>query len=114
MSLGRSSRFHSLGLAKVKSEKVLSSSAPAPSIVIHHGSTRCHQDLGIDVGKTLMNMEMLKFLRAHLGTRLYPRYQLECAFQLPSCSITIASFPNECAILLNSFKRSIVICLRLV
>ena len=38
MSLGRSSRFYFLGLAKVKSEKVLSSFASASSITIHHGS----------------------------------------------------------------------------
>ena len=49
---------------------------------------------GVDVGKTLMNMEMLKFLKARPDTRLYPRYQLECAFHLPSCSITMVSFPN--------------------
>ena len=80
MSLGRSSRFRSLGVAKVKSEKVLSSFASASSITIHHGSMKCYQDLGIDVGKTLMNIEMLKFLRARSGTGLYPRYQLECGF----------------------------------
>ena len=44
MSLGRSSRFRSLGLAKVKSEKVLSSFASASSITIHHGSMMCRQD----------------------------------------------------------------------
>ena len=93
MSLGRSSRFCFLGIAKMKSEKVLSSFASASSIVIHHGSMKSCQDLGMDVGKTLMNMEMPKFLRARLDTRLYPRYQLECAFHLPRCPITIASFP---------------------
>ena len=94
MSLGRSSRFRFLGLAKVKSEKVLSSFAPASSIVIHHGSTRCHHDLGTDVGKSLMNMEILKFLKARSATGLYPRYVLECAFRLASCLITLVSFPN--------------------
>ena len=94
MSLDRSSRFCFLGLAKVKSAKVLSFFASASSITIHHGSTRCHQDLGIDVGKTLMNMEMLKFLKEHSVTRLYLWYQLECAFHLPSCPITVVSFPN--------------------
>ena len=64
MSLGRSSRFCFLGLAKVKSEKVLSSFASASSITTHHGSTRVARILDMDVGKTLMNMEMLKFLRA--------------------------------------------------
>ena len=44
MSLGRSSRFCSLGFAKVKSEKVLSSFAPASSITVHHGSMMCCQD----------------------------------------------------------------------
>ena len=83
MSLGRSSGFCFLGLAKEKSEKVLSSFASASSTGIHHGSTRCHQDLDIDGGKTLMNMEILKLLRARSGTRLYSRYQLECAFRLP-------------------------------
>ena len=43
MSLGRSSRFCFLGIAKVKSEKVLSSIAPALSITIHHGSKMCCQ-----------------------------------------------------------------------
>ena len=33
-----------LGFAKVKSEKVLSSFAPASSIAIHHGSMMCCQD----------------------------------------------------------------------
>ena len=37
MFLGRSSRFCPLGLAKVKSEKVLSSFASASSIIIHFG-----------------------------------------------------------------------------
>ena len=51
MSLGRSSRFYFLGPAKVKYEKVLSPFASASSTDIHHGSTRCHQHLGTDVGK---------------------------------------------------------------
>ena len=63
MSLGRLSRFRPLGLVKVKSEKVLSSFAFASSITIHHGSELCYRTLDTDVGKTLMNMEMLKFLR---------------------------------------------------
>ena len=50
--------------------------------------------LAADVGKTLMNMEMLKFLRARSDTRLHPQYQLECAFRLPSCLITLVSFPS--------------------
>ena len=37
MSLGRSSRFCFLGLARVKSELMLSSYASASSIVVHHG-----------------------------------------------------------------------------
>ena len=44
MSLGRSSRFCFLGLAKEKSEKVLSSFASASSTGIHHGSMLCCQD----------------------------------------------------------------------
>jgi hypothetical protein len=94
MSLGRSSRFCSLGLAEVKFERVMSSCAFASSIIIHHSSMRCHQDPCIDVGKTLMNMEMLKFLKARSDTRLCPRHQLECAFHLPSYLITLASFKN--------------------
>ena len=73
MSLGRLTKFRFLGIAKVKSKKVLSSFASASSITVHHSSMLCHQDLGTDIGKTLMNMEMLKFLRARSDTRLYPR-----------------------------------------
>ena len=76
MSLGRSSRFCFLGLAKVKSEKVLSSFASASSITIHHGSKLCYRTLDTDVGKTLMNMEMLKFLRARTSATCYHRHQL--------------------------------------
>ena len=74
MSLGRSSRFYLLGLAKVKSEKVLSSFASASSITIHHGSKLCYRTLDTDVDKTLMNMEMLKFLRARTSARCYHRH----------------------------------------
>ena len=74
MSLGRSSRFCFLGLAKVKSEKVLSSFASASSITIHHGSKLCYRTLDTDVGKTLMNMEMLKFLRARTSATSYHRH----------------------------------------
>ena len=94
MSLGRLIRFRSFGIAKVKPEKVLYSFASAPSISNHYGGMRCHHDLIIDVGRTMTNMEFLKFLKARSVTRLYPWYQLECAFHLPSCSITIVSFPN--------------------
>ena len=73
MSLGRSTRFRSLGTAKVKSEEVLSSFASASSITVHHGSMLCHQDPWHGCWETLMNMEMLKFLRARSDTRLYPR-----------------------------------------
>ena len=76
MSLGRSSRFYLLGLAKVKSEKVLSSFASASSIIIHHGSKLCCRTLDTDVGKTLMNMEMLKFLRARTSATSYHRHKL--------------------------------------
>ena len=73
MSLGRSSRFCFLGLARVKSEKVLS------SLRLHHPSLAIMvvccvaRILGTDIGKTLMNMEMLKFLRARSVTGLNPR-----------------------------------------
>ena len=64
MSLGRSSRFRSLGLAKVKSEKGVSSMhLHCPSLFVK--VVRCvARILDADVGRTLMNMEMLKFLRA--------------------------------------------------
>ena len=62
MSLGRSSRFYFLGPAKVKSETVLSSFAsaylPPVFIMVVHCVARI---LDTDIGKTLMNMEMLKF-----------------------------------------------------
>ena len=74
MSLGRSSRFCFLGLAKVKSEKVLSSFASASSITIHHGSKLRYRTLDTDVGKTLMIVEMLKFLRARTSATCYHRH----------------------------------------
>ena len=74
MSLGRSSRFYFLGLAKVKSEKVLSSFASASSIAIHHGSKLCYRTLDTDAGKTLMIMELLKFLRARASARFDRRH----------------------------------------
>ena len=74
MSLGRSSRFCFLGLAKVKSEKVLSSFAsaylPPVFIMVVHCVARI---LDTDIGKTLMNVEMLKFLRARSSARCYHR-----------------------------------------
>ena len=64
MSLGRSSRFCFLGLAKVKFEKCylpLHLHRPPLFIMV----VRCvARVLDTDVGKTLMNREMLKFLRA--------------------------------------------------
>ena len=83
------------GIAKEKSEKVMSSlhlHPPSPFIMVVWCVARI---LGTDVGKTLMNTEMLKFLRACSVTGLYPRYQLGCAFRLPNHYITIASFPNR-------------------
>ena len=74
MSLGQSSRFSFLGIARVKSEKVLSSFASASSITIHHGSKLCYRTLDMDVGKTLMIMEMLKFLRARTSATCYHRH----------------------------------------
>ena len=65
MSLGRSSRFCFLGPAKVKSETVLSSFASASLPPIFIIVVCCvARILDTDIGKTLMNMEMLKFLRA--------------------------------------------------
>ena len=93
MSLGRSSRFYFLGLAKMKSEKVLSSFASASSITIHHGSKLFTGPLTRMLVKPWWMWKMLKFLRVCSDTRLYPRYQLECASRLPSCAITIAPFP---------------------
>ena len=74
MSLGRSSRFCSLGFAKVKSEKVLSSFAPASSITVHHGSKLCYRTLDTDVGKTLMNVENAQVLES-----MHKRYVLSSA-----------------------------------
>ena len=69
MSLGRSSRFCPLGPAKVKSEKVLSSFASASLPPVFIMVVRCvARNLDTDIGKTLMDMEMLKFLRAHTHT----------------------------------------------
>ena len=69
MSLGRSSRFCFLGLAKVKSEKVLSSFASASSPVFIMVVSCVARILDTDIGKTLMIMEMLKFLRARASAR---------------------------------------------
>ena len=74
MSLGRSSRFRPLGLAKVKSEKVLSPlhlHPPPISIMVVCCVARIHVT---DIGKTLMNMEMLKFLRARTSATCYHRH----------------------------------------
>ena len=71
MSLGRSSRFCFLGLAKVKSETVLSSFASASLPPVFIMVVCCVAGiLDTDIGKTLMNMEMLKFLRARSDTTL--------------------------------------------
>ena len=74
MSLGRLSRSCDLGITKVKSEKGLSSfasaSLPPVFIMVVHCVARI---LDTDIGKTLMNMEMLKFLRARKSTRCYHR-----------------------------------------
>ena len=94
MSLGRSSRFCPLGPLRWNLRKYclpLHLHCPSLFIMVERCVARI---LGMDVGKTLMTTEMLKFLRAHSVTRLYPRYQLGCASRLPSCSITIVSFPN--------------------
>ena len=69
MSLGRSSRFYFLGLAKMKSEKCylpLHLHPPSSFIMVASCVARI---LDTDVGKTLMNMEMLKFLRARASAR---------------------------------------------
>ena len=74
MSLGRSSRFCFLGLARVKSEKVLSSFASASSVSTYRGSKLCYRTLDAVVDKTVMIVEMLKFLRAHTSARYYRRH----------------------------------------
>ena len=72
MSLRRLSSFCPLGLVKVKSEKVLSSFASASLPPVFIMVVRCvARILDRDIGKTLMNMEMLKFLRARASTRFY-------------------------------------------
>ena len=83
MSPHRSTRFCFLGVAKVKSEKVLSPLYLHPPSLFMVVVGTVAKIFGIDAGKTLMNMEMLKFLRASSDTRLYLRYQSDCAFHLP-------------------------------
>ena len=74
MSLGRSSRFCFLGLAKMKSEKCYL------SLHLHHPSSfimvaSCvARILDTDIGKILMIMEMLKFLRARASARFDRRH----------------------------------------
>ena len=74
MSLGRSSRFYFLGLAKMKSEKCYL------PLHLHHQSSfivvaSCvARILDTDIGKILMIMEMLKFLRARTSTTCYHRH----------------------------------------
>ena len=74
MSLGQSSRFCFLGLAKVKSEKgYLPLTLHRPSMFIM--VVRCvARILDTDVDKTLINMEMLKFLRARTSARFDRRH----------------------------------------
>ena len=74
MSLGRSSRFYFLGLAKMKSEKSylpLHLHHPSSFIVVASCVARI---LDTDIGKTLMDMEMLKFLRARTSATCYHRH----------------------------------------
>ena len=69
MFLGRSSRFCFLGFAKAKSEKVLSPlhlHRPSPFIMVVCCVARI---LDTDIGKTLMYMEILKFLRTRASAR---------------------------------------------
>ena len=74
MSLGRSSRFYFLGLTKMKSEKCylpLHLHHPSSFIVVASCVARI---LDTDVGKTLMIMELLKFLRARASARFDRRH----------------------------------------
>ena len=74
MSLGRSSRFYFLGLAKMKSEKCyLPLHVHRPLLLIMVVCCAVGT-LDPDVGKTLMIMEMLKFLRARTSARCYHRH----------------------------------------
>ena len=75
MSLGRSSKFCFLGPAKVKSETVLSSFASSSLPPVFIMVVRCvARILDTDIGKTLMDMEMLKFLIARASARCYHRH----------------------------------------
>ena len=74
MSLGRSSRFYFLGLAKMKSEKCylpLHLHYPSSFIMVARCAARI---LDTDIGKILMIMEMLKFLRARASARFDRRH----------------------------------------
>ena len=93
MSLGRSSRFASLALLRKNLRKCCPPLHLHPPSLIIMVVWCVARILDTDVGKTLMSMEFLKFLRAHPFTRLYPWHELEYAFRLSSCSITIVSFP---------------------
>ena len=74
MSLGRSSRFYFLGLTKMKSETCylpLHLHHPSSFIVVASSVARI---LDTDIGKILMIMEMLKFLRARASARFDRRH----------------------------------------
>ena len=74
MSLGRSSRFYLLGLAKVKSEKVLSSFVSASSTGIRHGSMLCCQD---PLTRILVNLD--EYGNAQVLESTHKRYVLSSA-----------------------------------
>ena len=74
MSLGRSSRFCFLGSAKVKFEKgYLPLHLHLPPVFTMVASCVA-RILDTDIGKILMNMEMLKFLRARTSAKCYHRH----------------------------------------
>ena len=91
MSLGRSSRSASLALLRKNLRKCcppLHLHPPSPFIMVVWCVARI---LDTDVGKTLMNMEMLKFLRARTSARCFHRHQLG-----------LPQFPRLCYNLSNS------------
>ena len=115
MSLGRSSRFCSLGFAKVKSDKVLSSFAPASSITVHHGSMMCCQDPRHGCLYDLDEYGNAQVLESPLRHWVISSASSGMCFPFAELSYNSSfSFQTEYAISLNSFTRSFVIFLRLV
>ena len=83
MSLGQSSRFHSLGLAKVKSEKGLAFYASALSITIRQGSKMCCQDPRLGCWQNPDEYENAQVLESTRKHQVLPLALTGICFQLP-------------------------------